>query len=117
YRYYDPDLGRYLTPDPIGYRGSEVNLYAYCTNPLVQVDVLGLAHKAKGDGPDTRSTSGDVDGVDGPPSVKPRVNAEVAAHHASMTKPMRQEAVMVAGVRNKITGREYTATNADAANL
>lgn len=45
YRYYDPGLGRYLQSDPIGYRGSEVNLYAYCTNPLVRVDLLGLDHK------------------------------------------------------------------------
>jgi RHS repeat-associated protein len=42
YRYYDPELGRYLQSDPLGYRGSPVNLYAYCRNPLVQIDVLGL---------------------------------------------------------------------------
>jgi len=42
YRYYDPALGRYLTQDPIGYQGSDVNLYAYCTNPLVHVDMLGV---------------------------------------------------------------------------
>ena len=70
YRYYDPALGRYLTPDPIGYRGSEVNLYAYCTNPLVQVDVLGLAHPDS-DGPDVRSTSGDVEGTLDTPNARP----------------------------------------------
>jgi RHS repeat-associated protein len=43
-RAYDPVLGRYLQSDPIGYKGSEYNLYAYCPNPLVQVDVLGLNH-------------------------------------------------------------------------
>ena len=69
YRYYDPGLGRYLQSDPIGHRGSAVNLYAYCTNPLVQVDVLGLAHSGKGDGPNTRSTSADVDGQEHPPRV------------------------------------------------
>jgi RHS repeat-associated protein len=42
FRYYDPALGRYLQSDPIGYKGSPVNLYAYCANPLVHVDVLGL---------------------------------------------------------------------------
>ncbi len=45
WRYYDPALARYLQPDPIGFRGSEVNLYGYCPNPLVGVDLLGLAHK------------------------------------------------------------------------
>jgi RHS repeat-associated protein len=44
YRYYDPALARYLQPDPLGYEGSPVNLYAYCANPLVDVDVFGLAH-------------------------------------------------------------------------
>jgi RHS repeat-associated protein len=47
YRYYDPKLGRYLQSDPIGHEGSPVNLYAYCPNPLVQVDVLGLDHEGK----------------------------------------------------------------------
>ncbi len=49
YRYYDPKLGRYLQSDPIGHEGSPINLYAYCPNPLVQVDVLGLAHPDKAD--------------------------------------------------------------------
>jgi RHS repeat-associated protein len=43
FRVYDPGLARYLQGDPIGYKGSPVNLYAYCSNPLVDVDVLGLA--------------------------------------------------------------------------
>jgi RHS repeat-associated protein len=47
YRYYDPGLGRYLQSDPLGYGGSTVNLYAYCPNPLVEVDILGLAHSGK----------------------------------------------------------------------
>ncbi|MFZ5891773.1 MAG: RHS repeat-associated core domain-containing protein [Myxococcota bacterium] len=42
YRYYDPHLGRYLQSDPIGYSGGN-NLYAYPSNPLVAVDVLGLS--------------------------------------------------------------------------
>ena len=41
FRYYDPTLGRYLQPDPLGLGGGD-NLYAYCQNPLVQVDLMGL---------------------------------------------------------------------------
>ena len=42
-RYYDPDVGRFLTPDPIGFAGG-LNLYAYCGNdPVNRVDPLGLA--------------------------------------------------------------------------
>jgi RHS repeat-associated protein len=41
FRSYDPDLGRYTGPDPEGVRGG-LNVYAYTTNPLVEVDVRGL---------------------------------------------------------------------------
>ena len=41
FRYYDPGLGRYIQPDPIGIAGG-VNLYGYCHNPLTAVDVFGL---------------------------------------------------------------------------
>lgn len=40
-RYYSPDLGRYLEPDPWGVNGGP-NLYAYTPNPLLRVDVRGL---------------------------------------------------------------------------
>jgi RHS repeat-associated protein len=40
FRYYSPELGRYLQPDPLGVAGG-VNLYAYTHNPLKQVDVRG----------------------------------------------------------------------------
>ncbi len=42
-RNYDPDLGRFLQPDPIGLSGGQINLYLYCGNsPLNDVDPLGL---------------------------------------------------------------------------
>ena len=43
FRYYDPKLGRYLQSDPLGIVGG-LNLYAYPGNPLVLVDIDGLAH-------------------------------------------------------------------------
>lgn len=46
FRDYDPWLGRYLQPDPIGHDGG-INLYAYPRNPLVEVDLRGLFHKAR----------------------------------------------------------------------
>jgi RHS repeat-associated protein len=41
YRYYDPSIGRYLTPDPIGIDGG-LNLYDYPRDPINWVDPSGL---------------------------------------------------------------------------
>lgn len=41
-RYYDPEIGRWLTPDPIGFEDGP-NLYAYLHNsPLLSFDLYGL---------------------------------------------------------------------------
>jgi RHS repeat-associated protein len=41
-RFYSPDIGRFLQPDPIGFRGGR-NLYRYCrNNPLKRRDPFGL---------------------------------------------------------------------------
>ncbi|HCT5824051.1 TPA: AHH domain-containing protein, partial [Citrobacter sedlakii] len=42
FRYYAPDMGRFITPDPIGLKGG-INLYAYAPNPLSWIDPLGLS--------------------------------------------------------------------------
>ena len=42
YRYYDPNLGRFIGKDPIGYAGG-LNLYTYAFNPVQWMDPLGLA--------------------------------------------------------------------------
>ena len=41
FRYYDPQIGRFTTQDPIGLAGGE-NLYMYAPNPTGWVDPLGL---------------------------------------------------------------------------
>jgi|GEM_PF-273034 len=42
-RYYSPKIGRFMQPDPIGYQGGDLNLYAYVKNsPQVLTDPLGL---------------------------------------------------------------------------
>ncbi|MEU9858886.1 RHS repeat-associated core domain-containing protein [Streptomyces sp. NPDC047974] len=41
-RYYDPGLGRYLSPDPLGLAPA-INHYAYVPNPFTLADPLGLA--------------------------------------------------------------------------
>lgn len=40
-RFYDPDIGRFISPDPIGLLGG-INLYQYAPNPVAWADPLGL---------------------------------------------------------------------------
>ncbi len=42
YRYYAPDVGRFMSPDPIGLRGG-FNLFRYNLNPIMWIDPAGLA--------------------------------------------------------------------------
>jgi len=41
-RYYDPALGRFHSPDPLGFAGGDLNLYTYAgNNPISFMDPLG----------------------------------------------------------------------------
>jgi RHS repeat-associated protein len=47
-RYYHPGLQRFISQDPIGFRGKDVNLYAYVqNNPANFIDPTGLAKGGK----------------------------------------------------------------------
>ncbi|MFE9428570.1 colicin E3/pyocin S6 family cytotoxin [Kitasatospora sp. NPDC006697] len=56
HRYYDPQTARFTAPDPLGLAPAP-NHYAYVTNPLDEIDPLGLAKK-KGGGRSGGSNSG-----------------------------------------------------------
>ncbi|PIT55937.1 hypothetical protein BHC44_01435 [Snodgrassella alvi] len=45
FRYYDPDIGRFTQPDPIGLAGG-FNLYQYAPNGLTWIDPLGWSCNA-----------------------------------------------------------------------
>jgi len=48
-RYYDPVIGRFISEDPIGFEGGDVNLYAYVgNNPMNFVDPEGLEKSDSG---------------------------------------------------------------------
>jgi RHS repeat-associated protein len=42
-RYYDPEVGRFISEDPMGFDGGSLNLYAYVgNNPVMFIDPSGL---------------------------------------------------------------------------
>jgi RHS repeat-associated protein len=44
-RDYDPQTGRWITKDPVGFGGGETSFYTYCSNdPVNSIDPSGLAH-------------------------------------------------------------------------
>ncbi|MFW5500059.1 MULTISPECIES: RHS repeat domain-containing protein [unclassified Maridesulfovibrio] len=50
YREYDPAIGRFISPDPLGYAGGDVDLYGYCgDDPVNFVDRLGLFDESSSD--------------------------------------------------------------------
>ena len=58
YREYDPTIGRFISPDPLGYAGGDVDLYGYCgDDPVNFVDRLGLFDESSSDD-DGKSESG-----------------------------------------------------------
>lgn len=67
FRYYSPELGRYIQSDPLGIAGG-INLHGYVRNPLVEVDVRGLAGgggcEGDDDGDQPRRRDGNEDGPD-----------------------------------------------------
>ena len=108
FRYYAPDMGRFITPDPIGLKGG-LNLYAYAPNPLTWIDPLGL--------------SGDKVNVykDAPyhgtsdNSVKSRAptNGQIALDNSVQVKPTSPRRVGVDIVNNEIVVLDKTRALSD----
>jgi RHS repeat-associated protein len=47
FRYFDPEVGRWCSPDPLGFIGGE-NLYAFDSNPALDADPFGLKGGRRG---------------------------------------------------------------------
>ena len=83
-RYYDPRLGRFLSPDPLGQAAGR-NVYAYVQDdPLDSVDPLGLCDNPQGCG---GGSSGQLIASTATPNVIGPVQATPAA--ADLTAPVQ----------------------------
>jgi RHS repeat-associated protein len=97
FRYYDPTLGCYLQSDPLGIAGG-TNLYAYLTNPLTDVDILGLKGRgSRGAG----GCDGEGSGNDGPNRgpVRPKGNSTTPSRPRSRGTEDTTEVVSPTGTR------------------
>ncbi|MFB3305710.1 RHS repeat-associated core domain-containing protein, partial [Pseudomonas sp. AMR01] len=85
HRYYNPDIGRYLTPDPVKLAGG-INAYQYVPNPTGWVDPLGLntcpggngckpASRAEDPTANARANEGEVEAPKGAESELSRTSA------------------------------------------
>jgi len=57
FRYYDPNVGAYISQDPIGLAGNNPNIYAYVADCNAWVDPFGLECGKVPDGPDGVDTA------------------------------------------------------------
>jgi RHS repeat-associated protein len=98
FRYYDPNLGRYLQSDPWGIAGG-TNLYAYRLNPLVEVDVRGLGDEKDKPGPKPAPENPEDDEPTNPNYRPPLRVAVVAAADDAQDMPKDTRPTVLTGMR------------------
>ncbi|PWK42526.1 RHS repeat-associated core domain-containing protein [Pseudomonas sp. OV226] len=91
HRYYNPDIGRYLTPDPSGLAGG-INGYQYTRNPTGWVDPLGLnecpgADGCKRPGFGDEDPAGKVRVDEGAPSLPSSTEKSEYLYRGDLRKP------------------------------
>jgi RHS repeat-associated protein len=123
-RFMSPDLGRFLQPDPIGFKGDASNLYRYCGNDwanrvdptgLEEVDVVFRAFISQpyvGWGRfslagDNRTFSGDAH-ASSRTSVAVRIETDPSKNHGHPMIGM--PTIQISPSHNNLTGGEKTAT-------
>ena len=105
FRYYDADVGSYISQDPIGLAGNNPTLYGYVKDVNSWIDEFGL---------DCGKNKGKVSKGEPPPNLTPkdakRRGAFRSAKRASGI-PMGEQPLLVTSAKNKsgnvIPGRDY----------
>ncbi|OCG05709.1 RHS repeat-associated core domain-containing protein [Gilliamella sp. wkB112] len=87
FRYYDPDIGRFTQPDPIGLVGG-FNLYQYAPNPIDWIDPWGLKHESTTLGEDLLRVGSNQGGI-----VNAANRSNWRAHHIIPVKVWNDNAV------------------------
>jgi len=88
HRYYDPYAGRFVTRDPIGYKGG-INLYGFAgNNPVNESDPNGFDPKIKGDPDDPTGLPRDDEGQWHGSTMNPA--AQDGTHEARRANAMRR---------------------------
>ncbi len=65
-RYYDAEIGRFISKDPIGFAGGDTSLYGYVLqNPINWIDPLGLWQYANEYGTNGNGLTGNINSIEG----------------------------------------------------
>jgi len=91
FRYYSPEHGRYIQPDPLGIAGG-INLFAYVDNPLIQVDIDGLKKSCNSDGSSNKNKAGQKAKTPKPPTPKRGIPWSPRKKNIGVPHPNRKSA-------------------------
>ncbi|POM17554.1 Putative deoxyribonuclease RhsC [Burkholderia cepacia] len=101
FRFYDPDIGRFINPDPIGLSGGH-NLYTYAENPLIWIDPWGWCRRGN------QATKSHMDGVRDQYLADNPTHRHVAGGRDSITGGERSETYLPPLSGNGRKGSSYT---------
>ncbi|MFD1261759.1 DUF1308 domain-containing protein [Entomomonas asaccharolytica] len=101
-RYYSPDIGRYITLDPIKLAGG-LNSYQYCPNPINWIDPLGL-NACPPDSKDSSVTPETKAAVDAGEPELVNIDTGTANAFVSQDSPVRHQ------LKAQVEGKEMVMT-------